>query len=190
MGFHLIHFIFILPLLFLLIYLLRGPVSKGAKFTWKKDEDPALASDASILVVWLMKLQFTLLSFFPRQFMPLLFPKPMTDFCFFQEDDDGIVDILDEEFDERVGFVALTIDDCFCRQNDQSKSMVREVLDVISNVKFRMKATFFTTLQYTGGWKDDLVKQILLESHELGNHCRFDKEYDTAPTEEFEKGER
>jgi peptidoglycan/xylan/chitin deacetylase (PgdA/CDA1 family) len=154
---------------------LDGPAKKGKLYPWKKDVDPAVPSDSSSLLVRLDMLQFTALSFLSRKLAPTLFPAPMTDLNFYDVTKHPGVK----------GMCAITIDDCFCRQDDPSKSLMRPLRDLFN--KAGHKVTFFTTLVYAQGeWREKHIKDFLKEGHELGNHCKLDEEYHERPIAEFE----
>jgi peptidoglycan/xylan/chitin deacetylase (PgdA/CDA1 family) len=141
---------------------------------WKKDSDPALASDASPLLILLNVIVWTLLSFFWRLVAPLLFPKSTR--CF---------------YDVRTapgvhGLIALTIDDCFCRQGDERCSLIAPLLELLS--RHNAKATFFLTLEYSQGpWRERQIREVVAEGHELANHGEEDREYDRDSAESFER---
>jgi len=69
----------------------------------------------------------------------------------------------------RCGYVGLTIDDGLCRGGSDS-SMVQEVRDVLH--KYGAHATFFVCTDYTT--TDAATAQLLMDGHELGNHCSRD----------------
>ena len=58
---------------------LDGPASRGKSVPWKKDEDPALASDASPVLYRIDKLQWIVMSRIARFLAPKLFPPPPFD---------------------------------------------------------------------------------------------------------------
>ena len=147
------------------LQLLSGPAVRGKHHAWKKDEDPALVSDSSPLLVALDKVQFTLLSMLSRRISPVLFPPPLTDLNFYSV----------EEHPGVSGLVAVTIDDCFCRQNDPKRSLMPPVRAMIKKSGHRV--TFFTTLQYAEGeWREKEIREFVKDGHELGNHCKDDRE--------------
>jgi hypothetical protein len=64
------------------------------------------------------------------------------------------------------GLVALTIDDCFCRQDEMYSLMkpLRELFATTGN-----KATFFLTLCYSEGeWREKEIQAFVADGHELG----------------------
>jgi hypothetical protein len=64
------------------------------------------------------------------------------------------------------GMVALTIDDCFCRQGED-KSLMRPLRELFA--KANNKATFFLTLCYSEGkWREREIQAFIAEGHELG----------------------
>lgn len=74
------------------------------------------------------------------------------------------------------GYCALTVDDCFCRQNDPSKSMMDEVRTLFDS--YSAKGTFFVTLNYSrGAWRERGIRRYVMDGHELANHCKDDREY-------------
>lgn len=107
--------------------MLDGPEVRGTHRDWKKDEDPALASDASPILSNLDKLQWIVMSRISRRLAPILFPPPQLNFY----------DVNEHPGVE--GLVAVTIDDCFCRQDDEKKSMIKDVKALLKkgNAKVR-----------------------------------------------------
>ena len=70
--------------------------------------------------------------------------------------------------------MALTIDDSFCRQDEQSKSLIQTIRRILKMTDH--KVTFFTTAEYAcADWKQAQVKKLLGDGHELGNHCADDR---------------
>ena len=67
-------------------------------------------------------------------------------------------------------YIALTIDDGLCRQNDNSMSMVQDVCNLLERYD-HSKATFFVCTDYTE-LKDATI--LLQHGHELGNHLKKD----------------
>jgi hypothetical protein len=64
------------------------------------------------------------------------------------------------------GLVALTIDDCVCRQGQQMSlsTPLRELLNGGDH-----KATFFLTLEFSQGeWREREIKEFVRDGHELG----------------------
>ena len=109
------------------------------------------------------------------QIAPLLFPPPFTDVNFFDAGKHPGVK----------GLVALTLDDCFCRQDDPSKSLMAPLRSLFQ--RFDARVTFFTTLVYaTGPWREKEIKGFVQDGHELANHCKHDEEYDRKPVSQFE----
>ena len=80
---------------------------RGQSVPWKKDEDPALPSDAPPFLVSLDKWKWWLLSLVSRRVVELIYP-PTHHLSFFDV----------REHPGVRGFVALTVDDCFCRQGE------------------------------------------------------------------------
>jgi len=153
-------------------YFSHGPLQKGTKQKWKKDEDAGVASDASVLAVFIHKLQFFCLSLISRKVIKLIYPTSLN--------------FYDEEKSPGVaGLVCLTIDDAFCRQDDKNMSLIGKVKDILKSSQ--MKVTFFTTLKYSqGAWREREIKKLISDGHELGNHCADDCEYDTHSAQAFE----
>ena len=89
--------------------------SRGASVSWKKDTDPAVAEDTSIFWLLLDMLKWGIVSSLWRYLVQHLYP---TTRCFW--------DVARHPGVR--GMVALTIDDCFCRQSPPDQhSMIREV---------------------------------------------------------------
>eukprot|EP00520_Triparma_pacifica_P002198 CAMPEP_0118641928 /NCGR_PEP_ID=MMETSP0785-20121206/5569_1 /TAXON_ID=91992 /ORGANISM="Bolidomonas pacifica, Strain CCMP 1866" /LENGTH=304 /DNA_ID=CAMNT_0006533457 /DNA_START=9 /DNA_END=923 /DNA_ORIENTATION=+ len=154
--------------------LLDGPERRGKSYKWKKDGDPALPKDAGPLLVALDKIQWFILSHFPRKVVPILFPPPNLNFY----------DV--KEFPGVAGKVCITIDDCFVRQSNAACSLVSVVRSILSGLGH--KASFFTTLNYSKeDWKQEEIVKVLKDGHELCNHCKDDREYDSESKEVFEK---
>ena len=155
---------------------LRSAGSRDELPSWKKDSDPAVPSDASWLFVILSKVAFRAMSLVPRWIAPLLFPPPLTDVNFYDVSQHPGVR----------GLCSLTVDDCFCRQEDESKSLMAEFRELFAEARANPKATFFTTLVYgRGPWREREVEKYLEAGHELANHGKYDKEYQSMPVEEF-----
>ena len=94
--------------------------ARSASVEWKKDSDPAVAADAKSKPMKLV-LDLLLWSFqssFMRLLMPLIFPSSR---CFYD---------VDESEGVR-GLVALTFDDCFVRQSNESKSLVDPLREIL-----------------------------------------------------------
>merc|ERR1712032_402839 len=72
------------------------------------------------------------------------------------------------------GYVALTLDDAPCSQKDSTKSMVPHVKALLA--EFGAKATFFVISNFVPGHEASL-RSLLLDGHELGNHCCEDRSY-------------
>ena len=154
---------------------LDGPEVRGKHHDWKKDEDPALASDASPIWSNLDKIQWIVMSRISRHIAPLLFPPPQLNFY----------DVNEHPGVE--GLCAVTIDDCFCRQDDEKKSMIKDVKALLK--KGNAKVTFFSTLKYSQGkWREKQISDLLKDGHELANHCEDDREYDNDSAASFEEG--
>ena len=152
--------------------LLDGPEKRGKKYEWKKDEDPAVAEDSSTLIVLMHKLQFTIMSYVSRPLISRLFPTSL-----------NFYDVT--VYPGVEGYVALTIDDCFVRQDKENRSLIPVIQKVLK--QHEQKATFFTTFNYSlKSWKVKQVKNLLKDGHELGNHCADDREYDNDTAEAFE----
>ena len=148
--------------------------SRGAPVAWKKDSDPAVAEDASTFWVLLDMLKWGVVSSLWRYLVHHLYP---TTRCFW--------DVAQHPGVR--GMVALTIDDCFCRQSPpEQHSMIGEVQALLK--KHNAKATFFTTLCYSQGkWRRDAIKALLADGHQLANHGEEDREYDRDTAQEFER---
>ena len=147
---------------------------RGNSVPWKKDSDPAVASDAIIFFVLLDVLKWTFVSSWWRVLCPLLFPR--TTRCFYDVTENPGVR----------GFFALTIDDCFCRQDDEDCSLVQPLLALLG--RHGAKVTFFVTLQYSHGpWRTRQILQAVGDGHELGNHGEEDREYDQDSAVSFER---
>lgn len=157
-----------------ILNVLKGKISeakRGRSQPWKKDGDPALASDADPMLTSLDKIKWGLMSYFGRLVTPKLYPPPNLNFY-----DVG-------KYPGVKGMVALTIDDCFCRQGEKHSLMapLRRLL-----AKEQHKATFFLTLQYSeGAWREKEIAEFVAEDHELANHCLEDREYDQDTEESF-----
>lgn len=80
------------------------------------------------------------------------------------------------------GYIALTIDDGFCR-NGPEKALVNEVREALKSKNAR--ATFFLCSDYLVGL-EDAARGMLEDGHEFANHCPKDREYASLPPEEFE----
>jgi hypothetical protein len=119
---------------------------------WKKDADPAVVEDANTFWVLVDMLKWGLVSGWWRSLVQHLYP---TTRCFWDVSCNPGVH----------GLVALTIDDCFCRQDGgqetpEEHSMIRQVQQVLA--AHEAKATFFCTLQYsTGEWRERVRKLSL-----------------------------
>mmetsp|Transcript_26083 Transcript_26083/g.45401 ORF Transcript_26083/g.45401 Transcript_26083/m.45401 type:complete len:440 (-) Transcript_26083:116-1435(-) len=81
------------------------------------------------------------------------------------------------------GLVALTIDDSPCRQS-ASACMVTQVVDLLS--EFGAQATFMVTAEFVAGKEEDMVK-VLMDGHEIANHCWHEAPCINLEEEEFEK---
>ena len=85
-----------------------------------------------------------------------MFPPPLTDLNFYQTSTHPGVE----------GLVAVTVDDCFCRQDDPAKSLMDSYRELYKEKGH--KATFFTTLDYAvGAWREKEIKSFLEEGHEI-----------------------
>jgi len=78
--------------------------------------------------------------------------------------------------------VVFTIDDGPCR-GSMDKHMVTEVLELLR--RYDAKATFFLISSFVHQ-KEELVKMILDEGHEIGNHMPDDRPYHQLSEEDFE----
>lgn len=81
------------------------------------------------------------------------------------------------------GFVALTIDDAPCRHRSSSKCMARAVQGLLA--EYDAKATFFLCSDHVPGHENELVR-LLLEGHEIANHCPRDRSYYFDTEEDFD----
>jgi peptidoglycan/xylan/chitin deacetylase (PgdA/CDA1 family) len=91
----------------------------------------------------------------------------------------------DNEDASPVSYIALTIDDGLCRQNDNSVSMLEDVCDLLERYD-HSKATFFVCTDYTEP-KDATI--LLQNGHELANHLKKDISnfYCNLSKEDFQK---
>jgi hypothetical protein len=137
--------------------LLKGKISSGKRGEsqpWKKDGDPAVPADASRFWTALDKWKWKHLIGFSRHLTPLIYPHPNLNFY----------DV--RSYPGVEGLVALTIDDCFCRQGE-SHSLVRPLRELFA--KHDSKATFFLTLCYSEGpWREREIAALVADGHELG----------------------
>lgn len=82
--------------------------------------------------------------------------------------------------------IALTIDDV----GDQSTQLILDAIfshnKKITGVEKQVKATFFITTSYLQG-KQDAIKNILEQNHEIGNHGVFDRTHAELNPREFEE---
>mmetsp|Transcript_26046 Transcript_26046/g.39425 ORF Transcript_26046/g.39425 Transcript_26046/m.39425 type:complete len:265 (-) Transcript_26046:102-896(-) len=83
------------------------------------------------------------------------------------------------------GYVALTIDDGLCRNENNDSSMVNEVRDLLRS--YNAHATFFVCSDYTTSAEE--VNSLLNDNHELGNHLEKDiiGYYNNLGKEEFRR---
>jgi peptidoglycan/xylan/chitin deacetylase (PgdA/CDA1 family) len=87
------------------------------------------------------------------------------------------------------GYMALTIDDGLCRNDDVSCSMVQEVRELLRS--YNAHATFFVCTDYTTPQvvEEEVLGDLLQDGHELGNHLREDRSgyYCHLEKEDFRK---
>lgn len=85
-----------------------------------------------------------------------------------------------------VGAIALTVDDGVCRQSRNAADglhMVNDVRQVLD--EFGAKATFFCCSDFVPGY-EHLLEELILDGHELGNHCPADRTYVHESAADFE----
>lgn len=146
--------------------------TKGQKVSWKKDCDPAVPEDANPVWVMLDMAKWTFLASIGRWIMSKLYPPPNLNY-YDVKDHPGVH-----------GLVALTVDDCFCRQSEEH-SMIPQLRELTA--KYGAKLTFFLTSDYSKGeWRERAIAELVRDGHELANHCQEDREYDTDSAESFE----
>lgn len=93
------------------------------------------------------------------------------------------VNCFEEDKYENVGQkVVLTIDDGPCR-GSLDANMMNEVLALLR--KYDAKATFFLVTNFVED-KEDLVRMILENGHEIGNHMCEDRPYNNLSESDFE----
>jgi len=147
---------------------------KDVACAWKKDRDPAVSSDVNPVLWRLAAVPYYVMSFFPRTVVNGLFP-PDKHLTYY--------DLT--KYPGVASKVSVTVDDCFCRQSDPSKSWSRKVRALFK--KYDAKGTFFLTLKYSEGkWREREIRSFVEDGHELANHCKDDREYDEDPPESFE----
>ena len=131
---------------------------RGQAVSWKKDCDPATPSDVSLFWAACDMLKWLIFSRLFRWLMPYLYPAPET-LCYYDERAAPSVH----------GLVALTIDDCFCRQEPETHSLVQPVRALLA--RFHAKATFFVTLCHANGdARERDIVSLLSDEHEIANH--------------------
>eukprot|EP00732_Lithocolla_globosa_P001740 Lithocolla_globosa_v1_NODE_942_length_3055_cov_21.691000.p1 type:complete len:468 gc:universal NODE_942_length_3055_cov_21.691000:1438-35(-) len=136
-------------------------------------EFQVMRSGLKFLRLILEVLLWTVLSEVARILGPLFFPPPNR--CFFDVEQHPFVR----------GFVALTIDDAFVRQT-VSHSLIAEVGELCKH--YSAKVTFFLTLCYSvGDWREREIAQLVVDGHELANHCEEDREYHKDSQQNFER---
>lgn len=155
--------------------------------SWKKSSDPATESETKSFLfkirTFFEKSTYTTLNTIVggRTIFPKLFPPPSLNFY----------DV--KAFPKVKGLVAITIDDCFCRKDEENDCYVQEIVSLLKNSKsgstISQKVTFFTTVDFAAGeWREKLIKeQVLKNGHELGNHAVADTTHEKDTIEEFEK---
>lgn len=82
------------------------------------------------------------------------------------------------------GYVGLTLDDAFCSPDRNPSSMLEDVQALLK--EYEAKATFFAMLQGFRFVDHPMVKALLSDGHEMGNHCVADKPYHQASEFGFE----
>ena len=139
-----------------------------------RNKDPRRPEDLSALNLSLRKMGWSLLSALGgRRLVRKLYPEKTL--CFFDA----------KQHPGVTGYVAFTIDDAFCGEDNPGGSMLADVLELLG--EYGVRATFFVAGTHCDEDSAKLIPELLAAGHELANHNLEDRPYHLETKEDFLK---